>query len=175
MNSSLLATIVVTNLVNVFRTSLEEQLSIGTLLIYVGPYLLLLGVVAGISFTFATPQLPDRRPGRGVHKPEPWHRPNVVPVAFTLLLLFSAGIAYLGLASNYRIAYPIWFGYLIGGIILWAMILRSQRHMAHQPVRERIHAPIMTGTSDLRLPPLPYLETQMNAPTDLPLLPSLDD
>jgi hypothetical protein len=175
MNSSLLAAIVATNLVNLFTTSLEEQVSIGTLLLYVGPYLLLLGVVAEISFNFATPQLPDRRPGRGVHELEPQHRLNVVPVAFTLTLCFSAVITYLGLPNDYRIAYPLWFGYLSGGTILWAMILRSQRHMAHQPVRESVPAPIMTGTNDLRLPPLPYLETQANGTMDLPLLPSLDD
>jgi hypothetical protein len=132
MNSSLLAVIVATNLINLFMTSLEEQVSSGTLLMYVVPYLLLLGIVAGISFTFATPQLPNRRSDRGGPEPVSWHRPNAVLVAFTLMLLFSAVFTYLGLSSDYRIAYPLWFSYLFGGIVLWAVILRSQRHLVRR-------------------------------------------
>jgi hypothetical protein len=189
MNSSLLAVIVATNLINLFMTSLEEQVSSGTLLMYVVPYLLLLGIVAGISFTFATPQLPNRRSDRGGPEPVSWHRPNAVLVAFTLMLLFSAVFTYLGLSSDYRIAYPLWFSYLFGGIVLWAVILRSQRHLVRRRegrvrsqrhlVRRRegrvVHKAPSAATSDLSLPSLPPLDIQGAESLAMPLLPDLEN
>jgi MFS family permease len=157
MNTSFLAVIVTTNLINLFTTSLEEQVSSGTLLIYAVPYLLLLGVVAGISFTFMTPQLPDRRSDRDGHESESWHRSYVVPIAFALMLLFSAVFTYLGLASDYRIGYPLWFSYLLGGIVLWAVILRSQRHLVRQRDMPVVQDAPLAETLDPPLPPLPPL------------------
>jgi hypothetical protein len=178
MNSSLLAVIVATNLINLFMTSLEEQVSSGTLLMYVVPYLLLLGIVAGISFTFATPQLPNRRSDRGGPEPVSWHRPNAVLVAFTLMLLFSAVFTYLGLSSDYRIyriAYPLWFSYLFGGIVLWAVILRSQRHLVRRREGRVVHKAPSAATSDLSLPSLPPLDIQGAESLAMPLLPDLED
>jgi hypothetical protein len=150
MNSSLLAVIVATNLINLFMTSLEEQVSSGTLLMYVVPYLLLLGIVAGISFTFATPQLPNRRSDRGGPEPVSWHRP-------------------------YRIAYPLWFSYLFGGIVLWAVILRSQRHLVRRREGRVVHKAPSAATSDLSLPSLPPLDIQGAESLAMPLLPDLEN
>jgi hypothetical protein len=171
MNSSLLAVIVTTNLVNLFTTSLVEQVSNGMLLRYAVPYLLLIGIVAGISFTFMTPQLPDRPADRGGHAPETHHRPQVVLVAFTFMLLFSAVFTYLGLSSDYRIAYPLWFSYLLGGIVLWAVILRSQRRLARRHDGRIVHEAPLAVTFDPPLPSLPPLDTQGVESLALPLPP----
>lgn len=168
LNSSLLAVIVATNLINLFTPSMEASIPSWTVLMYVVPYLLLLGVITAITFTFATPQLPDYRADRGTQDPWPPDRPNVVLGAITLLLLFSAVTLHVQLASDYRIAYPLWLGYLLGGIVLWAVILRSQRRLVHQHVPESVHTPLTTETNDLGLPPLPSVETQMDVPTGLP-------
>jgi hypothetical protein len=175
MNSSLLTVLVATNLVNLFMPSLEEQVSSGTLLMYLVPYLLLLGIVAGISFTFATPQLPDRRSDRSGHEPASRPRPNTMLVAFTLILLFSAVFTYLGLSSDYRIAYPLWFSYLFGGIVLWAVILRSQRHLVRRRDGRVVHAAPSAATPYLPLPSLPPLDTQGAEGLAMPLLPDLEN
>jgi len=175
VNSSFLAVIVTTNLINLFTTSLEEQVSSGMLLMYAVPYLLLISVVAGISFTFMTPQLPDRHADQDGHGPESRHRSYVVPLAFALMLLFSAVFTYLGLASDYRIAYPLWFSYLLGGIVLWAVILRSQRHLVRQRDAPIVHDAPLAETPDPPLPSLPPLDALEAESQVLPLPPSMQN
>jgi hypothetical protein len=179
MNSCLLVVILTTNLVNLFTTSLEEPVPDGTLLIYVVPYLLLLAIVAAISFTFATLQLPDHRSDRDDHDPWSWHArvyyQNPVLVAITLVLLMTAVTAHLGLSSDYRLAYPLWFGYLSGGLVLWAVILRTQQRVYHQRTKSVVTKATKAIIPDLALPPLPPLDTLEADSLALPPLSSLDD
>jgi hypothetical protein len=179
MNSCLLVVILTTNLVNLFTPSLEEPVPDGTLLIYVVPYLLLLAIVVAISFTFATPQLPDHRSDRDDRDPWSWHDQvyyqNPVLVAITLILLLTAVTAHLGLSSDYRLAYPLWFGYLSVGLVLWAVLLRTQQRLYHQRTESVVTEVTNAIIPDLMLPLLPPLDTQKADSQALPLLSSLDD
>jgi hypothetical protein len=174
MNLSFLTVILAANLINVFAIPAGATTASGALLIYVVPYLLLIGVVAAITFTFATPQPSSHHVDRGRRDPWPLRRQNGVLVAVTLTLILGAVTAHLRLSSDYRIAYPLWFGYLLGGLVLWWMVMRGPVVAVRRSV---LPASRVSGTNvsvDLALPALPPLDVAAAREQGWPALPSLD-
>jgi hypothetical protein len=174
LNVSLLLVILAGNLVNGFGMPADAQVPSGALMLYVAPYLLLVGVVAGITFTFTIH--PTLRPSRIVryHYQLFLHLQDWALLAALITMLIGVGVTHLRLSTDYRIAYPLWFGYLLGGIILWFIIVRLRvgglrRYLARHPPSEES---LVLSSGELpRLPPL-----NVDSPVDmrLPALPPLD-
>ena len=177
LNCSLLVGIAFVNLINGFTLSPGDLASNGALFIYVVPYSLLVYVITGMTYTFTA-----SRPSSLENVPHMrcvWLllRQNRVLVLAALLMSLGGVTAYFQLSSAYHLAYPLWFGYLIGGIVLWGVIEYYQRRPAFQRPHTRtrlIHQSKQNETHDLALPPLPSLDTQGDGVMDLPSLPPLD-
>ena len=90
------------------------------------------------------------------------------------MLSLGGVTAYSQLASAYRLAYPLWFGYLVGGIVLWGVVQHYQRRLVDPPRVRMGHRSQLSVIHDLALPPLPALDSPDTEALTLPPLPSLD-
>jgi hypothetical protein len=174
LNSSLLAVLLYANLVNLFQIAFGAPIPSTVLLIYAIPYSLLLGVVAVITFTFASPlsSLPGTRGHQDALQPL-WHQHRGV-VAAAAMLGLGGVTAYSQLSSAYRLAYPLWFGYLFGGVVLWGVLQHYQRRRVNLPTERQASRSRNIGIDHLALPSLPPIDAFDVEAVALPALPSLD-
>lgn len=176
MNGSLLTTILATNLATMFSIPEGATSNPSTLMIYIMPYLVFIGIVAVITFTLATRGEPKFSRGTSYRYTcaLPLRLHEWVLLAATSMTLIGAVSAYLRLSTDYRIAYPLWFSYLFGGIILWSRILRSPIGMDGRDAQATASVFLTNSTVDGELPALPRLDTMEDLDQGLPVLPSLD-
>jgi hypothetical protein len=152
-----------------FRFMSSESTNTGFLVIsYASAYLLMAGEVAIIAFTLFYDAAATLL-GRELLYQELTKILNPILVIASATMLTGMLVTNLVLSTRYNIFFPIWFGYLFFGVVLW--ILAIQLNIRKLQWQRSIEYKIQLVAEFPALPPLTYDQKQERS--QLPALPPL--
>jgi hypothetical protein len=152
-----------------FQFSSIEDLNTGFLVIaYSSAYILMVGEIVIIAFTLFYDDATSLF-GRELLYQELTKMINPILVIASATMFTGMLVTNLVLSTRYNIFFPIWFGYLFFGIVLW--ILTMQLNIRKLQWQRSIEYRIQLVAEFPSLPPL--TQEQKEKPSQLPALPPL--
>jgi hypothetical protein len=152
-----------------FQFTSMEDLNTGFLVIaYSSAYILMAGEIVVIAFTLFYDDAASLF-GRELLYQELTKMVNPILVVASATMFTGMLVTNLVLSTRYNIFFPIWFGYLFFGIVLW--ILAIQLNIRKLQWQRSIEYKIQLVAEFPLLPPL--TQEQMEEPSQLPALPPL--
>lgn len=152
-----------------FQFTVIEDLNTGFLVIaYSSAYILMVGEIVIIAFTLFY-DTPASLPSRELLYHELTKMVNPILVIASATMFTGMVVTNLVLSTRYNIFFPIWFGYLFFGIVLW--ILAIQLNIRKLQWQRSIEYRIQLVAKFPALPPL--AQEQREEQSQLPVLPPL--